>query len=119
MPFRRILHDLLSAVDGAIGAVFLDWEGETVEWAADEHPPDDLRIVGAYQGIFLGQLEKLCRSLEVGRPDRFKVEFERSAILSRVLEDGYYLVLIVGPAAREGLAWHQLDRCRAQLMEEM
>jgi predicted regulator of Ras-like GTPase activity (Roadblock/LC7/MglB family) len=119
MSFERNLRDLVFSVEGSLGAIFLDWEGETVEVACDDHPLDDLRVVGAYQGIFLGQLERLCRQLPIGRPQRFKVEFERETILSCVLRDGYYLVLLLGFSADETLAWKALDHCRSHLLAEM
>lgn len=122
MPFRRILLDLVRTTDGALGAVFLDFEGETVElvtdrpFDADDH---DLKIIGAYQGIFLTQIRRLCEKIDAGRPDRFKLEFAMTKVLSCDLKDGYYVVLIVDHTGNEGVAWHRLDHCRERLLDEM
>lgn len=120
--FRDILHELIRGTRGAIGAVFLDWEGETVELVserpldADDH---DLKVIGAYQGLFLARLRDLCSETEIGAPHRFKVEFANTRTLSCDLKDGYYLVLIMDADASEGLAWHRLSECRAKLLKEM
>ena len=120
MPFRGILHELVHSTDGAVGAIFLDQEGETVELvSADGLAPDDLRVIGAYQGIFLSQLKRLCTAIDAGAPRRFKVEYEKMNVLSCDLKDGYYVSLLVKPQTNEGLAWHRLSVCRESLLAEM
>lgn len=122
MSFGKILHELVAETPGAIGALFLDWEGETVEMLtgrpldADDH---DLKVIGAYQGIFLTQLRELCARTSAGTPHRFKVEFAGTVILSCDLQDGYYVVLVVDGSANEGLAWQGLMRCKAKLLAEI
>ncbi len=120
MPFRRILDDLLATTQGSVGAIFLDQEGETVELISADHlAPDDLRFVGAWQGIFLTHLRNVCNQVGAGKPHRFKIEFARATVLSCDLKDGYYVVLLVDPSANEGLAWHRLEQCRNHLLAEM
>ncbi|HEY6140210.1 MAG TPA: hypothetical protein VI670_20850 [Thermoanaerobaculia bacterium] len=120
--FQQILLELLQSIDGSLGALFLDWEGESVE-AITERPFDaddhDLRVIGAYQGIFRTQLRKLCESIDVGHPIRLKMEFEKTTVLTCDLKDGYYLVLVVESATNEGVAWRQLERCRHRLLAEI
>jgi predicted regulator of Ras-like GTPase activity (Roadblock/LC7/MglB family) len=118
--FRLILNEMLVTTGGALAALFLDWEGETVELVCDRDLDDhSLRILGAYQGIFLGQLRSLCDNAGFGEPHRFKIEFAETSILSADVKDGYYLVLLVDRSANEGVAWRKLERCRERLMEEM
>ncbi len=122
MLFQRILLDLLRTTRGSLGAIFLDSEGESVEviterpFDADDH---DLRVIGAYQGIFLSQLKRACDTLAAGAPHRFKVEFEKMNVLSCDLKEGYYLVLVVDESANEGAAWRRLEECRARIVEEL
>ncbi len=120
--FQPILHELVVSTPGAIGALFLDHEGETVEvlhdrpFEAEEH---DIKVMGAYQGIFLMQLRELCDRTGIGAPHRFKVEFAGAKVLSCDLKDGYYLVFLVDGTANEGVAWQHLSRCRDKLIAEM
>ena len=118
--FRLILHEMLATTAGALAALFLDWEGETVELVCDRDLNDhDLRILGAYQGIFLTRLRTLCSHAGAGEPQRFKIEFAENSVLSFDVKDGYYLVLLVDGTANEGLAWRKLERCRERLLAEM
>lgn len=120
LAFRRILDELLSGTSGSIAALFLDYEGETVELlSAHELETHDLKIIGAYQGIFLSRLRDICDHLDAGRPERFKIEFDRVTILSFDLTDGYYVVLLLDATANEGMAWRRLGECREKLMREM
>jgi len=120
--FRDILADLLQATRGAIGAAFLDSEGESVEVASarpfdtDDH---ELRVIGAYAGIFLSHLRRVAEATESGSSRRFKIDFAATTIFCSDLGDGYYLVVVVDAAAVEGAVWQALERCRAALLAEM
>lgn len=118
--FRLILHELVATTTGALAAIFLDWEGETVEMVCEHDLNDhDLRILGAYQGIFLTRLKALCAQVEAGEPRRFKVEFAENAVFSYDIKDGYFIVLLVDRSFNEGYAWRRLELCREKLIAEM
>ena len=122
MAFQRILREMILSTDGALGAIFADFEGEAVE-VVTERPFDagdhDLRVVGAYQGIAMARLKELCDKSGIGRPVRFGIDFTTVHVLSCDLKDGYYVVLILDPTANEGLAWRRLLACREELIAEM
>jgi predicted regulator of Ras-like GTPase activity (Roadblock/LC7/MglB family) len=121
VAFRDILADALQSLGGAIGAIFLDSEGESVEvvsarpFDTDDH---ELRVIGAYAGIFLSQLRRVTEATDGGETSRYKIEFANSRIFCGDLRDGYYLVLVVDGSV-EGLVWQALDRCRDRLLGEM
>lgn len=118
--FRLILNELLVTTGGALAALFLDYEGETVELVCDRDLSDhDLRVLGAYQGVFLSQLRKLCEDMSAGAPQRFKIEFATVRVLSFDVKDGYYVVLLADQTANEGIAWRRLSQCREKLLAEM
>ena len=122
MAFRDVLADFLQATRGAIGAAFLDSEGESVDVASarpfdtDDH---ELRVIGAYAGIFLSHLRRIAEATDSGASRRFKIDFAASTIFCCDLGDGYYLVTVVDAAAVEGTVWQGLERCRAALLAEM
>jgi predicted regulator of Ras-like GTPase activity (Roadblock/LC7/MglB family) len=120
--FREILVDVLQSAGGAIGAAFLDSEGESVEvvsarpFDTDDH---DLRVIGAYAGIFLSQLRRVAEATDLGATRRYKIDFAANKIFCGDLRDGYYLVLVVDAGAVEGVVWQALERCRGRLLGEM
>lgn len=118
MTFQNVLSRLVEDVDGAIGAMFLDWEGESVDlygWP-DRH---DMRLLGAYQGIFLNQLRRFSDEMELGDVTYFKIAFRGAQFFNAVLEDGYYLSLATEPQIVEGVAWQAMRRARRLLNEEI
>lgn len=119
MPFRTILQSLIDGLDGSIGALFLDWDGEAVELVGPGHERYDLHLVGAYQGIFLNQLNNVVSNTSLGSLQMFKVAFEKSTFYNCILSDGYYLVLIVENDVPEWLAWDTLRKGRKRLLKEM
>jgi hypothetical protein len=120
--FGDILRDVLGSTHGAIGAVFLDSEGESVEvvtvrpFETDDH---DLRVIGAYAGIFMSQLRRVANTTDGGDVARYKFDFAASRIFCTNLKEGYYLVLIVDASTVEGMVWKRLDECRTALLREM
>lgn len=112
----------MAAVPGAIGVMFLDYEGETVEMLGErpfELSDDDLRIIGAYQGIFLTQLRDLCVQLQAGGLRRFKLDFATARVFTFALTDGYYVVFVTESASNEAMVWRQLFKCRERLLAAM
>ena len=122
MQFRDILLATLETTGGAIGAAFLDSEGESVE-AVSARPFDtddhELRVIGAYAGIFLSKLRRIASSTGSCAAQRYKVDFAGSRIFCSDLRDGYYLVIVADPGAVEGVVWQGLEECRGALLLEM
>lgn len=120
MTFQLILHELLATTTGAFAAIFLDWEGETVDLVCDRDLSDhDLRIVGAYQAVVLSRLRAMCDKLALGVPHRYTLDFGSTLVMASDLKDGYYLVLLLDRRANEGMAWHQLETTRQKLLREI
>ena len=118
--FRLILDELLVTTHGALAALFPDWEGETVELVCDRDLSDhELRILGAYQSIFLTRLRTMCSQIDAGAPQRFKIEFEEMAVMSYDVKDGYFIVLLLDGSFNEGVAWRRMEKCRERLIAEM
>ena len=89
-------------------------------WSAIRNRSDhELRIIGAYQGLFLSRLRELCAKVDAGAPRRFKIELTQHAVLSYDVKDGYYVVLLADTSLNEGLAWRRLEKCRERLIAEM
>ena len=92
--FQYVLANLLANNDKALGALFLDDNGETVDLACAGYTPYQMRVVGAYLGIYLRQLEKVLTGSELGPPQMIHIEKKAVHIYAMPLPDGYYLVLV-------------------------
>ena len=119
MPFNYLLTNLLVDVPEAVGAIFLDDEGETVEFVTRHGEPFDLKVEGAYQGIFTRQLGSTTASAGIGELEFFMVEGEGMATLTHVLPAGYYVVLVARRPIARARAQHHLRQAAKLLALEL
>lgn len=115
MPFQYILANLLAQNDGSVGVLFLDGDGETVDLACSEYTPYQMKVVGAYLGIYLRQIGALVKEQSAGTVDLIHLERERAHIHAIPLPDGYYLVLVQRPPAMVARARETLREAARQL----
>ncbi|MCS7183632.1 MAG: hypothetical protein NZ869_11055 [Thermoanaerobaculum sp.] len=104
MPFHYLLTNLMVDVPGAHGAIFLDPEGEFVEYVTRRSTPYELKVEGAYHGLLLRKADKLLRGINGGEVTEVAVVGSALKVLSHRLKGGYYLVLLMEPNAPLGLA---------------
>lgn len=119
MPFQYLLTNLLVDVPGAHGAIFLDPEGEFVEYVTRRATPYQLKVEGAYHGLLLRRAARLLRGAEGGEVEKLVVAGTQLKVLSRRLKGGYYLVLVMEPNAPTGLASRAVEVVAAALNQEI
>lgn len=119
MPFNYLLTNLLVDVPEAVGAIFLDEEGETVDFVTRHGEPFDLKVEGAYQGIFTRLLSTTAAAVGIGRIESFIVEARELATLTHILPAGYYVVLVARRPVARARAQHFLARTAALLAREI
>ena len=119
MPYQYILANLLAKVEGAVGVLFLDDSGETVDLACSEYTPYQMRVLGAYLGIYMRQLRKVTEGNELGAPELIHLEKERLHIYAAPLPDEYYLVLVQRQPAVAATAQRTLAEAAEELREHL
>jgi hypothetical protein len=118
MPCHYILADLIARNQRAVGALFLDDSGETVELACAEFTPFQMRIVGAYLGIYLRQLGRFLGTADLGDPRCVHIEKAGLHIHALPLPEGFYLVLVQRRPALVARARETLAAAGEQLRRE-
>lgn len=119
MPVQYILANLLADNDHAVGALLLDDSGESVDLACSELTPYQVRIVGAYLGIYLRQLARVCEGNRLGGPRHIHIEKEGLHIYGEALPEGYYVVLLQRRPALVGQARRSLRRAARELQRQL
>ena len=117
--FDAILRRMVDNVPGATGAVFADWEGESIGAVANAQPVLEARIAGAQWGVVWSELVRTFARGHLGRPDELIIDGARGAALVRRVSDEYFVVLTVDKDAQIGRARAELSRGAAQLAAEM
>lgn len=118
MPIQYILGNLLASNEGSAGVLFLDESGETVEVACADFTPYQVRLVGAYLGIYLRHLARVCGETGLGMPRRIHIEKKKIHIYAEALPDGYYVALLQQRPGLVAQAQRTLGRAAQELRRE-
>ncbi len=94
MPFQYVLANLLADHPDAIGVLFLDDSGETVDFACMDDSPYEIQLLGAYLGIYLRRLGDIVEGAQLGTVRKLHIEFGDRHFHVAVLPDGYCLALV-------------------------
>jgi predicted regulator of Ras-like GTPase activity (Roadblock/LC7/MglB family) len=119
MPFQYVLANLLVENPDAEAALFLDDSGETIDFACAERNPYEMRLVGAYLGIYLRLIGGLIAEANMGSTQLFHLERERRHLHVIALPDGYYLVLVQSQPAQVARARLSLVQAAEQITREV
>ncbi len=119
MMFQYVLANLLANNDHALGALFLDGTGETVDLACADFSPYEMRVIGAYLGIYLRQLERVLANNDLGEPRMIHIEKRALHIYVVPLPDGYHLALVQSHPALVGHARASLNEAVEQFKREL
>jgi predicted regulator of Ras-like GTPase activity (Roadblock/LC7/MglB family) len=118
--FQYVLANLLAHNDNALGALFLDGSGETVDLACGPgFSPYEMRVIGAYLGIYLRQVERLLASNDLGEARMIHIEKKALHIYVVPLPEGYHLALVQRHPAMVAQARDTMAHAVEQLRQDL
>lgn len=117
--YQFVLANLLANNRDCLGVLFLDASGETVDMACAGLGPYEMRVLGAYLGIYLRQLEKVLAGSRLGPPLLVHIEESAAHIYAVPLPDGYYLALVQRQPALVARTRASLEEAVRQLTREL
>jgi len=118
VPLQEEMDALVADLEGAIGAIIVDYEGEAVVGSVQDLSTYDLQVVGAYGGIFLDHITRISKESKFGMPDSFVISGTDARLLHHVLRDGYFIVVILKRDANLSVARQRLQLCYDRLIHE-
>jgi hypothetical protein len=113
MPYQSILKTLLENIDGAVGAGFVDYDGEVVQLTG-QFEDFAHRIHLAYQGIFLENL-KSFHEQHLGPPLSVVCVYQNLTLVIKPLKSGYFLVLTLAHGKQLAKALRAAEEAAAHL----
>ena len=117
--FQFVLANLLANNRDCLGVLFLDGSGETVDMACAGLSPYEMRVLGAYLGIYLRQMEKVLAGNHLGRPLLVHIEESAAHVFAVPLPDGYYLAMVQRQPALVAHSRASLEEAVRQLEREL
>ena len=118
MSFKPVLKDLVTNVEGAEGAIFLEIDGEAVEWYAADNG-DRLRLRAAYVAVVLQASRALAKHLEIGTTTQMLLAYDGAKFIIEELEAGYFLALEVSVSTNVAQARYRMRPAVDSLCREI
>jgi predicted regulator of Ras-like GTPase activity (Roadblock/LC7/MglB family) len=119
MSFDKLLEKLVESVYGARGAVFLDGDGEVVQCYVPHKGMKELDLIGAYHGITLTTCRKFSDEVDMGTIQVMICQYKDATCIIKTLNEGYFVLLALGPQGNIGQAIYSLHDIATSLNEEM
>ena len=108
MPFKAMLKELISSVEGATGAIVLEADGEAVQWQA-AGDGEQLRLRAAYIAVAIRLARASADCLKLGNAGCAVFEYDGASFIIEELEHGYFLALELEAWANISEAIHQIQ----------
>lgn len=118
MSFKLVLEELVSSVEGAEGAIFLEVDGEAVEWYAPDNG-DRLRLRAAYIAVVLQASRTLASHLNIGTTRQMLLTYEGAKFIIEELGSGYFLALEVSVSTNVAQARNRMEPAAASLRADI
>ena len=115
MRFHEILNGLLEA-PGALGAAFIDPQGQAVAQAGDPAVTD---VLGALQSVWLGEIGRASLRAGLGSVSDLSLDFANQQVLSAQIKEGYFLLVVFEAGGLPSVARARLEEAREQLAREI
>ena len=118
MTFEKILGKLIKKIPGAIGAVFVDYDGESISHFPEEMR-EQLRLFGAYQQIVCNLVGIHLPPEKYGHVESILVDLSDSRFMMWPINKEYFLVIALSPDALSFTAIKSAEIAVAELIVEM
>lgn len=112
------MQELVDSVEGAQSAIFLDKDGEAVQW----HPEDEgqrLCLRAAYLAVPVESCRRSVKKLNLGKINHLFFIYEGARFVIKEVDEAYFLLLELGPAANMGQALEKIEKTAAILRQEI
>lgn len=118
-PFGEILGEVVQKIPGALGAIFVDWEGEAVDMTPPHHQALALELMGAHWSIIYYQARAALARAHQEAPREVMLRFGRQLIVIRRITDDYLAILALDRPTHLARAMELMRRASAELRREM
>ena len=92
VPFKALLGELISSVEGAESAIIMDASGEAVQWSASGDD-EQLRLRAAYVALVFQNCKTAARNLELGSLTHLAIEYDGASFIVEEIEGDYLIAL--------------------------
>lgn len=118
MVFNQILKRAVVETRGAVGAIFLDREGEEIAHYTSLSG-DEMKLMGAHYGIVWLEIEAIVSRHLASSAGEAIFAAEKGICLMRPVQKEYMVLLLVNPSEGIGQARRWLRWAAAEIQKEI
>jgi predicted regulator of Ras-like GTPase activity (Roadblock/LC7/MglB family) len=115
--FARILTNLIDRVPGAIAAVLVDMEGETVDYSGSL-PPYDAKLAAAHWHLVMNEIRDRKPGSPQGPAEWLIVRGEHRCFIVHKLSEGFALVVVLRSRTTCRIRSRAFSVCTREIAEE-
>jgi predicted regulator of Ras-like GTPase activity (Roadblock/LC7/MglB family) len=117
MSFEDIIREAVEGVDGGIGGIIMGKDCIPVEqYIKGEY---DLQSIWVEYAALLDDIKKISNSLSIGNTEELLFSTEKFVILMKIINDEYFISLILLPNGNIGKGRFKLSRAVYKVKEEL
>lgn len=117
--FRESIRNFVDSTEGAHAGLLMDLEGIAVEAYTKDGTSCDIEVVGAEASVVVKAIQRAGEMLDVGQMREISFQSDQMTTLIRILNDNYFVALMLGPGGNIGKGRYLLRTLAPQLASEL
>ncbi|MDH3393922.1 MAG: hypothetical protein OEL66_07940 [Desulfobulbaceae bacterium] len=117
--FNKILQRIVEETGGGIGAVLMGYDGISIDQFFTPDEDIDLHMVVVEYSNVLKEIRKTAEILSLGEMEEISIRTDRLIILIRILNNDYFVALIINRDGNFGKGRYLITREGFNLIEAL
>ncbi len=117
--FSKILQKIVDETGGGIGAVLMGYDGIAIDQFFSPDAEVDLQMVVVEYSNVLKEIRKTAEVLSLGEMEEISLRTDRFILVIRMLNEEYFVALIINREGNFGKGRFLLSRERSSLLEAL
>lgn len=117
--FNKILQRIVEGTGGGIGAVLMGYDGIAIDQFFSSDEAIDLHMVVVEYSNVLKEIRRTAEILSLGEMEEISIRTERYIIVVRMLNEDYFVALIINRDGNFGKGRYLITREGCNLVEAL
>ncbi len=119
MPYKEALISITESVGGGLAAIIMGYDGIPIDEYMTESSSVDLQLLSVEYASLLRDIKRTVDLLENGNMEEVSISTDRVRVLVRVINEEFYLALVITADGNYGKGRYLLSREAVKLSDEL